>query len=102
MFGDLLGNLESQQKELKQQLASLTVEGAAGDGAIKVVANANREIVNISIDPAVINVDDTEELEDLLLVALNRTLQLAAEMEAEETQKLLQNMLPPGFGDLGG
>lgn len=96
MFGDM----EEKQKMLKAKLAEMTVESQAGDGAIKVTANANREITNISIDPAIAGSGDMEELEDLLLVAINRAMQLAAEKEAEETQKLIQEMMPPGMGGL--
>ena len=40
-----MGNMEERQKELKSKLAEMIVEAEAGDGAIKVMANANREIV---------------------------------------------------------
>ena len=96
MFGDM----EEKQKMLKIKLAEITVEAQAGDGAVKVVANANRELVNISIDPAIVDPEDMEQVEDLLLVATNRAIQMAAEKEAEETQKLIQDMLPPGMGGL--
>lgn len=102
MFGDLLGNMEEKQQELRRKLAEITVDAEAGDGAVKVTANANRQIVNITIDPDLLNEEGAEQLEDLLLVAINRALEEAAEKEASETQRLLQDMLPPGLGDLTG
>jgi DNA-binding YbaB/EbfC family protein len=102
MFGDLLGNMEEQQKEMREKLAGITVEAQAGDGAVKVVVNANREIVNISIDPAALDDGDVEQLEDFLTVAINRALRQAAEEEAKTTQRLLRDMLPPGMGDMFG
>ena len=100
MFGDLLGNLEQKQKEMKAKLAEIFVDAESGDGAVKVTANANREITNISIDPQKIDLNDTEALEDFVLVATNRALQLAADKEAAESQNLMKDMLPPGMGDL--
>jgi len=50
MFGDLFGNVEQQQQELQKKLATIEINGDAGDGAIKVTANANQKILNISID----------------------------------------------------
>lgn len=100
MFGDMFGNIEEQQKEMRQQLASITVEAEAGDGAVKVVANANRQIMNIAIDKGKLDWEDTEQVEDLLLVAINRALELAAEKEAAEAQNMLKKMMPPGMGDL--
>jgi len=96
MFGDM----QEKQEALRKQLGELRLEAEAGDGMIKVTVNGNREIVNISIDPKVITPDDTEQLEDLLLVAINRATALAATTEAEASQKLIQDMLPPGMGGL--
>lgn len=100
MFGDLFGNVEQQQKELQEKLAKIEVKGEAGEGAILVTANANQKILNISIDKSKLDWEDSEEVEDLLLVAINRTLDIAAAKQAEESQKLIQNMMPPGMGGL--
>jgi hypothetical protein len=40
-------------------------------------------------------------LEDLLLIAIQRATAKAVEIEQAETQKMISEMLPPGFGDLG-
>lgn len=100
MFGDMLGNLQENQENMKKTLATITVEAEAGDGAVKVQANAAREILNISIDKEKVALEDTEELEDLLVVALNRVIELASSKEAEESQKMVSNMLPPGMEGL--
>lgn len=100
MFGDLFGNVEQQQKDLQEKLAKIEVNGESGDGAIKVTANANQKILNISIDKAKLDWEDSEEVEDLLLIAMNRTLEKAAQTQAAESQKLIQNMMPPGMGGL--
>jgi len=101
MFGDLFGNFEEKQKELKKLLADIKIDEYAGDdNAIHVTANANREIVNISIDKEKIDLSDSEQLEDLLLITINRALEKAADAEASETQRLMQDMLPPGLGNL--
>lgn len=102
MFGDLMGNMEAQKEEMKKKLEAITVEEQAGDGAVSIKANANREILNISIDKSKLASDDMEELEDLLLICLNRVISKAGEKEAEETQKMISNMLPPGMGNLFG
>jgi DNA-binding YbaB/EbfC family protein len=100
MFGDMFGNIEAQQKEMREKLGVIRVEAEAGDGAVKVTATANREIVNIAINKDALDWDDVEQVEDLVMVAVNRAIELAAKKEAEEAQKLMQNMLPPGMGDL--
>jgi DNA-binding YbaB/EbfC family protein len=94
MFGNLFGGMEEKQEAMRQTLALATVTGKA-DG-ITVTANGNREIMNIQIDPAILA--DKEQLEDLLVVAINRALKAALELEGEAAQKLLQESL----GSLGG
>ncbi|GAA0531857.1 YbaB/EbfC family nucleoid-associated protein [Chitinophaga japonensis] len=80
MFGDLFGKLqEAQQKmqEGKERLANITVEGEAGDGAVKVTVTGNREVKGIEIKEQLLAAENKEELEDLLITALNRALKNA-------------------------
>jgi len=100
MMENLFGNLGEQQEKMKEALASITVEAEAGDGAVKIQANAGREILNIAIDKEKIDLEDMEQLEDLLLVAMNRVIEQASLKEAEESQKMVSNMLPPGMEGL--
>lgn len=102
MFGDMFGDMEKKQQEMREKLSEIRVEAEAGNGAVKVVANANREIVNVSINKEALDWDDVEQVEDFITVAVNRALEKAAEQEAEAAQKLMQDMLPPGMGDLSG
>jgi len=96
MFGDM----QEKQEALRKTLGEMRLEAEAGDGLVKVTVNANREIINISVKPEAMTPDDPEQLEDLLLVAVNRAMATAAETEATESQKLIQDMLPPGMGGL--
>lgn len=97
MFDDLLGNLQKQQEAMQQKLAETFVEAEAGDGAVTVKAGADMHIENIRLDPAKLDLNDREQLEDLLVVALNRALELARREAAAESQKLLGGMLPGGM-----
>lgn len=101
MFGDLMGQMEERQKAMREQLSQMVVEAEAGDGAVKVRANANRQILNIAFDRSLLDWNDTEQVEDLITVAVNRALELAAQKEAGAAQEMMQSMLPPGMGDLG-
>lgn len=101
MFDNLLGNLQKQQEELQQKLAELFVEAEAGDGAVLVKAGCDLHIENIKIDPSKLDMNDPEQIEDLVLVAVNEALEEAKKMAAIETNKLLQGMMPPGMGGLG-
>ena len=96
----MFGNMQEKQAEMQKKLAEMKVEAEAGDGAVKITANATRQILDIKINPE-FKYSDVEELEDLLLTAINRAMAKAAEIEASESQKMISEMLPPGFGNLG-
>lgn len=94
----MFGNMEEQQKAMKARLALIIVESESGEGAVKVKASANQEILNISIDRNLLSGEDVTELEDLVTVAVNRALQLAAAQAAAEAKKMLREIMPPGMG----
>lgn len=99
MFGNMMGDLEAQQNELKQKLNDVEVSKSIENGKLKVTANANRVIQAIDIDPSLM--EDKEQLEDLLVVLINEVLEQAGAQEAMATQELVQKMMPPGMGGLG-
>lgn len=102
MFGDLFGNLEEQQKAVNEKLATLRIEAEAGNGAVRVTADGNQKILNISINREGLDWDDPEQVEDLVLEAVNRALEASKEKSEEEAQNLVKNILPPGMEGLKG
>ena len=97
MFGDLFGNFEQKQADMLAKTAAIVVETTVG--GIKVAANGNKEIINITIeDPSVL--EDKEQLEDVLMAAVNRALAEAGDKASDEMEKSMSDMLPPGMGGL--
>lgn len=95
-----MGNMEEKQKAMKEKLNTIILTEDA-DGSIQVTANANLEITNISINKEAIDLEDMEQLEDLLMGAINRVIEKATEQQAIESQKMMKDMMPPGLGGLG-
>jgi len=81
------------QKEVETQ----TVEAEAGGGMVKVKANGKQRILEIMIDPEVVNPDDIEMLQDLVTAAINKALENAQEMIAEAMSKVTGNLKIPGL-----
>ncbi len=101
MLEDLFGNLQKQQEDMQQKLSAMLVEAEAGDGAVTVKAGADMHLQNIKFDLSKIDLTDAEQLEDLVLEAVNRVLELAREKASVESGKLLQQMMPGGdFGSM--
>lgn len=88
MFGDMSGMMQkikdAQKKveETKVRLNSVLVDETGADGNIKVTLTANREIKSISIDDALLA--DKEELEDFLIITLNKAIAKASQINEHE------------------
>jgi nucleoid-associated protein EbfC len=91
---------EAQQKagEAKQRLDNITVIGTAEGGKITVTANANKAVKSIAIDEAFFKEADREEIEELLVVALNKAFEQAENISQSEMAAMTKEM----FGGLGG
>ena len=63
----------------------------------KLYTGADLHIENIKIDPSKLDINDREQVEDLLLVAINRALEAAKAQAALETNNMLGGMMPGGM-----
>lgn len=103
MFGDMEGMMaklkEAQAKieETKKRLSSVMVDGDAGNGMIVATVTANREVKNIAIDDQLL--EDKEALEDYLILALNKAIVKANEINEAEMAAAAKGGLPdiPGM-----
>lgn len=102
MIEDLFGNIGQQQEQLKKQLDTIELTHGSNNGAVSVQLTASKKIRDISIDITKIKLDDSEQLEDILIVTLNEALDKADALAAEKTQHIISDMLPPGFGNMFG
>ncbi|MBB1642352.1 Nucleoid-associated protein [compost metagenome] len=98
---DKLFQAQQKAEEIKKRLDSISVSGEAEGGLIRVVATANKEIKEVTIDPIFLSNADKEELEELLVVALNKAIAQAENISQAEMQAASKDMLG-GLGGLGG
>ena len=99
-----MNNLMKQAKKMQElmmkmqeELEEKTVEASAGVGVVTVIANGKKEIIEITIDPAVVDPDDIEMLQDLIMAAANEALRKAEEMVQSEMSKITGGMGIPGM-----
>ena len=88
----MVAKLKKAQSELKKEL----VEVEAGDGAVVVQVNGELKIVDVKIDPELIDLDDIKELEGWIKEAVREAMQAAQELAAEKMKPLMG-----GLGNLG-
>lgn len=93
-----LNDMKQKVEETKARLSNITVEGRAANGAIKVIANGNREIKDVEISPELFHAD-REEVQDHLVLAINDALTKAKNTEESEMRGAASGILPniPGL-----
>jgi len=95
---DKLFAAQQKAEEIKKRLDTISVFGEVENGAIRITATANKTITGVSIDDEFLKNADREELEELLLTAINKALANAEEVSSTEMQASAKDML----GGLGG
>jgi DNA-binding YbaB/EbfC family protein len=102
--GKLLRQVQKMQEEmarLQEQLADRTVETSAGGGAVTAVVSGRLELKSLRIDPAAIDPDDPEMLQDLVIAAVNDVLRRAQEMVQQAMARIITGGLGlPGLSGL--
>ena len=90
--------LQKQMTAMQEELKQKTVDVTAGGGAVKITMNGEKEVKGIVIDPAAVDPEDVEMLQDLLAAAFNEASKKVDEMMASEMGKLTGGLgLPPGM-----
>jgi hypothetical protein len=90
---------EAQQRlqALQRDLARRRVEGSAGGGMVRVVASGELRVLEIQIEPSLLEAGDRAMLQDLTAAAVNAALANAQRMIQEEMQKASSGLgLPLG------
>src|ERR1700730_10935053 len=100
-FASLMGKLPQIKQEMARfqgALGTITAEGDAGAGMVKVRVNGKMEVLTCTLSDEAFQLDDREMLEDLIKSAANQALDKARGAIAEETSKIAGNLgLPPGL-----
>jgi len=103
MFGDLsgmMGKLQDAQKkveETKQRLNTVLVDEKSNDGLLQVTLTANRTIKSITISDELL--EDKEQLEDYLILTLNKAIEKATSINEAELAAAAKDGMPniPGM-----
>ncbi len=103
MFGDMMGMMnklkESQEKvaQTKERLNTVLIDEQSSDGLLKVTLTANRNIKSINIANELLK--DKEQLEDYLILTLNKAIAKATQINESELAAAAKDGLPniPGL-----
>ena len=97
---DMMKQIQKLQEEMaktQESLGSETVEVTVGGGAVKLVMSGHQLVQALTIDPAALDPNDVEMLQDLLIAAFNEGVERSQALAAERLGALTGNASIPGL-----
>lgn len=99
----MMGKLKETQEKVKQtkeRLNTVLIDEESSDGLLKITITANRELKSIAIDDSLL--EDKEQLEDYLVLTLNKAIEQATKVNETELAAVAKEGMPniPGMDSL--
>jgi DNA-binding YbaB/EbfC family protein len=96
----MMAQLQQMQNRLakaQEELNTLTVEGTAGGGAVRVTMNGHRELRDIRIAPEAVDPEDVETLQEMITAAFNDATKKAQDLAESKLGGLTGGLNIPGL-----
>ena len=102
MFGGMMNKMKEAQErmqEIKERLDQVSVKGEAGNGKVVVIVSASKKVKEIKIDPEFHKASEAEEMEDMIMLAMEDAMAKAENVAESESKGALGGILPniPGL-----
>ena len=97
---EMLRQVQKMQEDMQAKQAELDAkeyEVSAGGGVVKVKINGKKEVLNIDIDPEIVDPDDIETLSDILVAAVNEAIKKVDSTNDQELGKITGGLSMPGL-----
>lgn len=103
MFGDMMGLMgklkeaKAKAEATKERLKTILVDEQSSDGLLKVTATANGRVKEIQVSEDLLQ--DKEQLEDYLILTINKALEKAQKIHDTEMAAVAKEGMPniPGM-----
>jgi DNA-binding YbaB/EbfC family protein len=99
-----MANLQRMAQQMQQEMAriqaeleSATVDGSAGGGAVSATVTGKQELVSLRIDPAAVDPEDVDMLQDLVVAAVNDALRASRELAEQKMAAVTGGLRLPGM-----
>ena len=90
--------MQAKMEGMQAELEDMEAEGMAAGGLVKVTLSGKGTMRGVTIDPSLLNPEESEILEDLLITAHNSAKARAEELAQEKTRELTAGLpIPPGM-----
>jgi DNA-binding protein YbaB len=98
MFGKMM-EMKQKMEEMKQRLDLISVAGNSPGDDVIVQMNGNKKLVGITVSPELAARGDAEEIAELTMVAFQRAMEKAENVNESEMRSAAGNLLP-GLGGM--
>mgnify|MGYP001324627900 FL=1 len=89
--------MQAQMQKAQEEAEEKVYDVSVGGGALKVSINGKREILEVEIEPDVVDPDDIEMLQDLIVAAVNEAIRKSDEAMNEVMGKFTGGLGIPGL-----
>lgn len=89
--------MQRRMAELQEELENKQVEASAGGGMVTAIVSGKQKLIDLKIDPAAVDPEDVEMLQDLVMAAINEAIKKSQDMASEEMGKITGGMNIPGL-----
>lgn len=99
-IGNIMKQAQQMQRrmaELQEELENKQVEASAGGGMVTAVVSGKQQLLDLKIEPAVVDPEDLEMLQDLITAAVNEAIKQSQQMAQEEMAKVTGGLNIPGL-----
>ncbi|GAA2297356.1 hypothetical protein GCM10010149_52380 [Nonomuraea roseoviolacea subsp. roseoviolacea] len=98
--------MQQQLVSAQQELNDSQIEGSAGGGLVTAVVNGSGELLELKINPSVVDAGDPQDtadtIADLVIAAVRDAVRAAADLQQEKLGPLAQGLGGGGLGQLPG
>ena len=97
---EMMRQVQKMQQDMQNMQAELDAriyDVSAGGGVVKVKINGKKEILNIDIDPEIVDPDDIETLSEILVAAVNEAIKKVDSTNDAEMGKITGGLNMPGL-----
>lgn len=92
-------DMQNEMARIQEEVENSEFSASAGGGAVEVTVNGKHEVLNVKIQPEVVDPEDVEILSDMIIAATNEAIRKAADTMEQRMGSATSGMgLPAGLG----
>ncbi len=92
-------DMQAEMSRTQQEVEEAEYSASAGGGAVEVKVNGKHEVLEVKIQPDVVDPEDVEILSDMIMAATNEAIRKAIDTMEQRMGSITNGLgLPPGLG----